>query len=82
MGKYIEGKKLVADLFGNGIGIVATAYMTIKTYHFLKYGGIIFYEQNRLISLTEFLASIFGVSYFGYKLGKMCTKKGFKEYQY
>ena len=72
--------KLLADLIGFSIGAVASVWMVIKTHAFLKYGGIIFYELNPIISITEFIFSVFGISYFSYRLIKLITKKEIDKY--
>jgi len=78
--RKIKVGKLIADLMGFTIGGVASIWMVIKTYAFLKHGGIIFYELNPVISIIEFISATFGTSYFGYRLAKLLTKKEIEKY--
>lgn len=76
----IKTVKLITDLAGFGIGGVVSGIMVIATYSFLKHGGYILYEQNKIISLAEFVAAIFGTGYFGYRILKLLTKKELEKY--
>lgn len=69
--KKINVKKLLADLLGYGTGIAASGFWTCLHYNIYKYGEITFYERNPIISLIETGFSLFGVSFFSYKLIKM-----------
>jgi len=64
----INVKKLLFDLLGNGVGLFSAGIWSFITYHLVRHGGIILYEESRLISIIEVLISIFGVGYFGSKL--------------
>ena len=76
----IKITKLTTDFIGYTVGCVASGVMVLATYSFLKHGGIIFYEQNKILSLAEFIAAIFGTGYFSYKILKMLTNKELDKY--
>ncbi len=76
----IKKTKLITDFLGFTIGGISTGVMVLAAYHFVKYGGIILYEQNKFISWLELIAAGYGVSYFVYKILKLLTKKEIDKY--
>jgi len=80
MREKIKTTKLITDFIGYTVGGVASGVMVLTTYSFLKHGGIILYEQNKIISLAEFIVAIFGTGYFGYRILKLLTNKELDKY--
>ena len=78
--RKVKTAKLIADIVAFTIGGVGSAIWVFAAYHFLKYGGIIFYEQSKLLSFLEFMAAIFGTSYFAYRIVKLTTKNEVNKY--
>ncbi|KKN90786.1 hypothetical protein LCGC14_0223690 [marine sediment metagenome] len=76
----IKKFKIITDLVGYTVGAISSLWMGILVHHFFRYGGVIFYEESRAITIIEGIAAAFGVSYFGYKIAKMMTKKEIDKY--
>lgn len=78
--RKVKTTKLITDFIGYTIGGVTSGVMILAAYSFLKHGGIILYEQNKILSLAEFVAAVFGTGYFGYRVLKLLTKKEIEKY--
>ncbi len=70
--------KVILDVVGYCAGIGSSIYWVIIFYKFLKDGGVILYENNKLISIIELGAALFGTGFFTSKLFAM--KKELKKY--
>lgn len=72
MGYIINKESLTraTNILGNTLGLASTGIMVVATHAFINKGGIRLYEPNKTIAVLEFLAAMFGVGFFLYKVGR------------
>lgn len=60
--------KTISKVAGYSVGFGTSLWFSLMAYSFIKHGGIIFYENNPIISATELGLGVFGVGFFLYKI--------------